>query len=332
MTRGNAFCLLICFAIARVASAQDDCTDQALMAMKGGWKKRPDANMRYAQNQTHINLCLDSISKIFQSACPEPKGLEAAWYRSMSDPVVPGGPPAYIFNSLYLPWYCNKNLHKMMLSDETGTWAYVFVNSLGWFLSSQYDQLGITVDGANAFLLPLKRGTWKGYDCYQPSGHGPSGSCILLTNGNRRPWKPISQQVYLQSWRAFLEGLRKKTAGSGGTGPGAEKMNKYYEDKLKLVDDYLGHTSQDVLGQPALIGPSEKSGFEGHFSSEAKGGRMAVTVDPDYFSKQNPGYVPQMMVLYWRWGNDAASQNFKKQFETDFPVERLSALLDHPVK
>lgn len=338
--RRNALCLLICFAVALLASAQDDCSDQAIMAMKGSWKKRPDANMQSGRNQAHINLCLDSISKIFQSACPELKGVEAAWYRSMSDPVIPGGPTAYIFNSLYLPWYCNKNLHKMMLSDETGTWAYVFVNSFGWFLSNQYDQLGLTIDGANAFLLPLRTGSWKGYDCYQPSGHGPSGSCILLTRGNRRPFKPVSQQQYLRSWRSFVEDLKKKAAGKGASGAGAgagatagaDKMNKYYDDKVKLVDDYLGQTSQDVLGQPALIGPGEKSGFEGHFSTEAKGGRMAVTIDPDYFSKQTPGYVPQMMVLYWRWGNDAVSQNFKKQFEADFPVEQLNALLDHPGK
>jgi hypothetical protein len=365
------------------SSAQEDCGDQAVMSVKGGWKKRADANMRYDKNQAHIDHCLDSISKIFQWAVSDLRGVEAAWYRSMSDPVVPGGPAAYNFNSMYLPWYCNKNLHKMMLSDETGTWVYVFVNSLAWLLSDQYDQLSISVDGAKIYMRPSRKSSWKGHDCYQPSGHGASENCILLTHGNRPPWKAVSQEQYLRAWRAYLEDLKKKSgghvaaqnqqdqkeieqiqnnnslkpeqkkavldgiqkrqslyAGNGdggtgtGTGSGASggKMDKYYDDKMRLVDDYLGHASQELLGQPAVIGPNEKSGFEGHFSSEEKGGRMLVTIDPDYFSKQAPGYTPQVMVLYWRWGNDAASQHFKKQFEDDFPVDRLSALLDIPVK
>jgi hypothetical protein len=386
MNRRNVFLFLIFFSVAELAVmefafAQEDCSDQAIMAVKGSWKKRADANMRYDKNQTHIDHCLDSIGKIFQSSFSDLRGVEAAWYRAMSDPVIPGGPAAYIFNSMYLPWYCNKNLHKMMLSDETGTWAYVFVNSLAWLLSDQYDQLSITVDGAKVYLRPSRKGSWKGHDCYQPSGHGASGNCILLAHGNRTPWKAVSQEQYLRAWRAFLEDLKKKSAGNvaaqnqqdqkeiehiqnnnslkpeqkkamldgiqkrqalyagnggGGAGTGASagggKIDKYYDDKMHLVDDYFGHASQDMLGQPAVIGPNEKSGFEGHFSSEEKGGRMVVTIDPDYFSKQTPGYVPQVMVLYWRWGNDVVSQHFKKQFEDDFPVDRLSALLDIPVK
>jgi hypothetical protein len=209
--------------------------------------------------------------------------------------------------------------------------------------------------------------------CYQTSGQGVSGNCILLVHDNRPPWKAVSQEQYLRAWRAFLEDLKKKAAGNvvaqnqqdqkeiehiqnnnslkpeqkkamldgiqkrqamyaANGGGGGGKMDKYYDDKMHLVDDYLGHASRDVLGQPAVIGPNEKSGFEGHFSSEDKGGRMLVTIDPDYFSKKVPGYIPQVMVLCWKWGNDAVSQHFKKQFENDFPVDRLSAMLDNGTK
>jgi hypothetical protein len=43
-----------------------------------------------------------------------------------------------------------------------------------------------------------------------------------------------------------------------------------------------------------------------------------------------PRYIPQLMVLNWRIqpNNNEPSQDFKKQFEANFPLEELKAMID----
>lgn len=61
------------------------------------------------------------------------------------------------------------------------------------------------------------------------------------------------------------------------------------------------------------------------FSTLEKRGRMMVLLNNNYFKMQLPRYMPQLMVLYWRSesNNNAPSQLFIKQFEADFPIEKL---------
>ena len=135
--------------------AQEPCNDDVIMNTKGSWKKRSDAIMKADKNQAQIISLVDAIRKLFQTAYPEPKGMEAEWYRTMNGtPLVTNGPVPYQFNSLYLAWYCNQTLHKLMPGDETGTWAYAFVKNFGWFISNQYDLILIKVNGDNVYILP----------------------------------------------------------------------------------------------------------------------------------------------------------------------------------
>jgi len=120
--------------VTHTTTAQQACDDQTLLNIKGSWKKRTDANM--GNNQAQAANHIDAISKLFQTAYSEPKGMEAAWYRTMGgDPLINNGPVPYQFNSLYLGWYCDNYKHKVVLGDETGTWAYAFVNCFNWFMS-----------------------------------------------------------------------------------------------------------------------------------------------------------------------------------------------------
>ena len=160
-------------------TAQQNCTDETVMNTKGGWKKRADALMN-AGNQGQAISHIDAISKLFQTAYPEPKGMEAGWYRTMhGNSLINNGPIPYQFNSLFLAWYCNSNVNKLELSGETGTWAYAFVNSFNWFISRQYDLLLIKVKGQDVYILPPVKGEWKGYPLYQASSHGDKGRCII---------------------------------------------------------------------------------------------------------------------------------------------------------
>ena len=350
--------------------AQEVCTVESVMAVSGKWKKVPDANMKYSKDQPAIISRIDKISEFFKSTYPEPRGIEAAWYRTMdSYPLIENGPLPYNFNSLYKAWYCNQHLHKMMPGDETGTWAHVFVNSFNWFFSDHEDPLQLHVNGKPVNLMPEKTGEWKSYALYQTYWGNGRDRFIVLTHHDQLPWKPVSQEQYLQAIRGRWidekgksssgyavneESLKKSMADNQNSkylkdedkakinaslqkrldeiqrseGENVAKANKYWDDRIATIDDYIRKTNPETLQQPAVMDRKFAGDFNGTFSTAEKGGRQLVILNTDYFNLKLPNYVPQMMILLWSWDNNAPSQDFKKQFEENFPVEKLKEMID----
>jgi hypothetical protein len=361
------FLFLVLLTLAAALRAQDDCSDAAILAKKGTWEKRPDANLQSDRNQAQILRFLDTVGKLFLGALPQPKGIKAAWYRTMGDPLLPGWPVAYNFNSLYFCWFCSKEIHKLALSDETGTWVWVHVNNWGWFFGDRPKEKDLKVDGAFIYNMPAKVGTWKGFDLYQ-STIDPSNRCIVLGRRGALPFRPVTQEEYLNSVRAFLQEEKKPTGPSPeqqaaddekeidriqnspnikpelkqamlkgirerqqmqARSNSAAIISRAFDDQITVIDNYLRNTPASQLRQPAILPRQGRSLFDGNFTTEQNGGLMKVTVNRDYLDRRLPGYRPQFMVLYWSWEKkNAASMNFKEQFESDFPVERLQSILD----
>ena len=191
------------------------CDTVAIMNIKGKWTTTaenivfPDktfSSTQYSQLRTR----LDKIAMLFKEAYPQPVGMEAAWYRSIrGNSLVEKGPVPYQFNALYKSWYCNQNLHKLMLGTETNTWVHVYANDFGWFMTHQYDEIADKIDGSIAFLLPKKIGEWKGYPLYQPSGNKTKSKAILITRDGQLPYKPVSRLQFLNSMKQKLEESKK---------------------------------------------------------------------------------------------------------------------------
>ena len=361
------------------ANAQD-CDNATAMNTNGKWKNLPNnivsPEKTFPPSQyNQLYTRLDKIAGMFQEAYPQPTGLEAQWYRSIRGAaIVKNGAVPYQFNSLYLDWYCNKNLHKLMLATETGTWAYVYMNGFGWFMTEQNDKAGFTVDGADAWLLPKKIGEWKGLPLYKPSGSGERNKVVLITRDNQLPIKPVSRLQFLQSMKAKIEAEKKTQHDAGekqtvrseaeeeaAKQKGLQNIEKtvspkywdqrkadylknyktqeqrkrenirlsdgYFDGKLKPLNDELNNESSNDLRQPAIVNSDYTGIFKG-FSSDEKGGRMIVLIDTSYFNMQLPKYVPQFIAMYWSWDKSNATQNFKTQFEENFPVDKLKAMID----
>lgn len=345
--------------------AQGDCSDADILGKKGTWEKRPDANLRYDKNQAQILRSLDTVSKLFLGAIPEPKGIKAAWYRTMQDPLLPGWPVAYNFNSLYFCWFCSKEMHKVALEDETGTWVWVHVNNWGWFFGDRPKEKDLKLNGAFIYNMPVKVGTWKGYDLYQ-SVIDPSNRCIVIGRNGTLPFRPVSQQEYLVAVRAFLLEEEKPTGPSPqqqaaddqkeidriqhsdikpelkqamlkgirerqqmqAQSRGASAIGKAFDQDIAVIDNYLKNTPANELQQPAILPRQGRTLFDGNFTTIQNGGQLKVTVNQDYPDRRLSGYRPQFMVLYWAWEKrNPASMNFKQQFESDFPVEKLQSIL-----
>ena len=106
-------------------------------------------------------------------------------------------------------------------------------------------------------------------------------------------------------------------------------MRDSYAEKVKYIDDYIAGASAETLEQPAFIDPKYNAfDFKGVFGDENNGGTKLVAVGAKYFDNDLPRYVPQFMVLYWSWALDPVSLRFKEQFEENFPLEKLKAMID----
>ena len=181
--------------------AQEPCNEEIIMAIKGKWVKRPDATMK-AGNQTQITGRIDKMQQLLQSAYPEPKGIEAAWYRSMGgyNSSVSSNADSYVLNALFKTYYCNSNVKKLLLGTETGNWFYVWVNKFSWFAGKDDNFL---IENKPVYLLTKKLGELNGFPLYAGNENSTSNTgttfskTILISRPGQLPYTPVSRKQYL---------------------------------------------------------------------------------------------------------------------------------------
>lgn len=303
-----------------------------IFTIKGSWKKReddlafPDKTFPRSQYKL-VNTRIDSIYSLLKNTIPDLNSFEPRWQRGMrGDTYYFNGPVPYSLIAFFLEYYCNSNMKKIVLGDETNNWVYIFVNRFSWFLY-QADTLDINNDGKirTVFQLPPKVSKWKGFDVYELkiSTWFTSRSVVIGRNG-KLPWRSITQQQYLTGLKNRYErDIKKFKAGSS--------YEYDYTQKLKYINDYLAVTKEETLQKVAIIDPKSGIwGFKGKFGDEDKGGFRLVlfTASDKYFDTSLPRYVPQLIQLYWSYGKTPSALHFKNQFEENFPVEKLKSMID----
>src|SRR4030095_5761867 len=190
---------------------QTPCNDDRIMSVNGKWVKLPDANMK-AGNQALITGRIDKMHRLRQAAYPEPRGIEAAWYRSMEgyNSSVNNGATSYVLNAMFKAYYCNSNVNKMLLGDETGTWFYVWVNKFSWFAQPVEE---FTIQQQPVYLLTPKEGEIGGYPLYKGMNNESSNTgtkysrTIIITRKDQSPYVAVTKKQYLH---AFLKYNQKK--------------------------------------------------------------------------------------------------------------------------
>ena len=343
----------------------------SIMKIKGTWKKNGDdfafPDKTFPRDQyKFVNARVDNMFEYFKEALPALNGFEPRWNRGMrGNAYMANGAVPYSFSSSYFDYYCNTNVKKILLGDETGTWAYVFVNHLNWFCN-EVDSWDIHGEGKmiTIYKLPTKVGKWKETTIYEPLTHGKFCRAAVIGRDGKVPWHILSKKQYLTGLKNLLEKKKKdalqhhdsyeeKTKKSteailknsspeqakkireqqeqnfNANQKGRENSETFFNEKLKPIDDYLANNSDETLSEPAIIDPRAGiEGFNGSFGDEEKGGIKLITLAGKYFNNELPRYAPQFMVLYWRWTEHPTSLNFKKQFEENYPLEKLKAMID----
>ena len=139
-------------------------------------------------------------------------GIEAGWYRSMEgyNSSINSNATSYVLNALFKAYYCNRNVNKMLLGGETGTWFYVWVNKFSWFVQPVVSSPLIN----NPFTcLTPKEGEFKGYPLYKGLHNENSNTgmkysrAIIITRKGQSPYVAVTRKQYLQ---AFLNYNQKK--------------------------------------------------------------------------------------------------------------------------
>lgn len=301
----------------------------SILSTKGKWKKRnddlvfPDKTFP-RQQYKFVFARIDSIYSLLKEAIPNLNGLEPAWYRGLrGDAYISNGPIPYQLDALFFEYFCNTIVNKIILGNETDNWVYVFVNRLNWFLY-EADILDINDDGKarTIFKLPPKVGKWKEYTIYK-LGNSNARSIIIGRDG-KVPWRSLTQKEY-------LTGLKNKFLNELNIYPPGSLFGATAKEKLIYINSYLDAAREETLKQPAVINPRFGIwGFKGKFGNEDSGGfRLVLFAGSNkYFDTTLPRYVPQLIQLYWTHGDSPPSILFKKQFEENFPVEKLKAMID----
>jgi hypothetical protein len=358
-----------------VCSAQETICDPSVAKnIKGKWMLGEDnivsPDKTFPRSQyNQLNTRIDKIASLFQQAFPQPMGIEAKWYRSIrGSSIVNNGAVPYQFNSLYRGWYCNQNLHKLMLASETYIWAFVWVNTFGWFMTDQYDKTSLKIESTDTYMLPRKIGEWKGLPVYELSDK-KNAKLVLITRDNQLPFKPVSRLQFLQTMKTRVEAEKKEQIDMLKKQPGRtdaeeevakqkalasyskltpgheasflknyktakqlkdesiERVENYYSERLKPIDDPLNTLSKVELQQPAILDQNFVSFFK-KFTTEEKGGRMMVFINNDYFNLKLPRYVPQLIVLYWSWDKTTSGMSLNNAIEENFQANKLKEMID----
>ena len=276
------------------------------------------------------------MQKILQSAYPQPKGMEANWYRSISgNALVPAGPVPFDLSAMWLPYYCNGKTSELL--PETDNWFYVWSNHLSWFAEpvSYY-----TIRKQQVYLLTERDGELWGLPLYKGIHNGNANTgitnsrALIITRDGNSPYVPVTRKQFLTGVIKFYEFQLSKTIAAieknlvseaAEKEDATSKARKFCDDQLKPARDYLSDHSDEDLDLPAIV---DDPGSFKKFGTIEKGGRELVRINPDYFNTKLPNYMPQFMVVYWRWDNHASGLALKKELEDHFNWKAIKDMID----
>lgn len=327
---------------------------------------RPPKQLVTNEQYLQIANRTDAAHAWLLEAYPELVGMYAGrWGRAGVRPAaVAPGLLQYTYRAVPSPYFCSPNaapdsvlgkrgapFKPVYLVDAIETRLEVHFNHFGDpdfdFLRQERE---MTVDRRQVFHRLRPAGAWKGYELYvtRPNLAEKDG-LVLLTRKGMLPYRPITRKQYLDYMIATLQRQYDDTvAAAKGVlqNPDTSRVPEFVEgaqrslaDAARIRDDTTARFQEELkknaadktLDSPAIVAGIRKIRFIDDldvFTTEEKGGQALVTVNPDYFRKDLPPYVPQFIVVHWFLQSGVASANFRKLLEANLPIEKLQAMID----
>jgi hypothetical protein len=207
----------------------------------------------------------------------------------------------------------------------------------------------MNIEGRKIEMMPVVKGTWKGYTLYTPVT-GSGKTMVVLHRDGILPYTPVTRKQYLDLATKYLNNLYdsmiagvdegNKVSLAMGIKPDPKESNekkeklqqqkkdvvKYYRDELKATT-VAGLLDSAAIIPFAICDPDINHAI---FTTESAGGRLLVTENPGYMRKDLPKYIPQLFVLTFGEEEWSAKQknDALKVVKENFPVVKLQAMID----
>jgi hypothetical protein len=259
----------------------------------------------------------------------------------------------YNYSCILFPWMCTSNPNEIMNMYPEGSSGSIVIraNDLKILNQNYVDANEWMIDGRPIKRKMFASGNWKGYDMMSDIGgiyaNAASSHFVLISRNGVLPYIPVTRKQYLDRAIPYVtryyDELTKKLLQGNDAMPAQFRSSqkeiddqkaqntKMKNDALKKLNDALEQTRKDgLLEEPAVVRIDPLLMNEGPvFQSEAEGGCMLATENPNYFRKELPKYVPQFFVIELMPGDiQHSNMNFKNIIEENFPVEKLKAMID----
>jgi hypothetical protein len=259
----------------------------------------------------------------------------------------------YNYSCILFPWMCTGNPNEIMNMYPEGSSGSIVIraNDLEILNENYADGNEWTIEGRPIKRKMFATGKWKGYDMMSSVGgvyaNPASEHFVLISRDGMLPYIPITRKQFLdraiQYITRYYDELTKKMLQSNETLPAqfrspqkeiddqkAQNVKAQNSALKKLQDELEKTTNNGLLDAPAVVRIDPLLMNEGTvFQTEADGGCMLVTENPNYFRKELPKYVPQFFVIELMSGDPKHSNmNFKNIIEENFPVEKIKAMID----
>jgi len=343
------------------------CNQQFLENYKGKWLI-PDKTMENSPNKNYSQGAIQRITEIHgfvKQIYPEPTGSDAYWRgtysisdfaytvkyvtedgRTQKEYLNRRQVEGWKYYIILFAWICSgDNANEMWngYPDAGGGNAIeVYANYIPILTGEFMDDEIWTIDGRPIKTKMPVVGKWKGYDMLATNGgqYADQNSewYILITRNGMLPYIPITRKEYLDRAIAYISKFYDNMIAFNEQNPDqtekAENKKRYIDAKdvaVKNLQHELEKTTKDgKLSAPAVVRRDAHFQTEGPiFLSEADGGVMLTTENPNYFRKDLPAYVPQLFVLSWMSGTETKwERDFRRAFEENFPVDSLQAMID----
>jgi hypothetical protein len=364
---------LFSFAQNGIVKMTTPCTDEFVQNVQGRWLDGGaglDPNLKISkQQQQEISNRVNKIHQFVFDIYPSPVGFDAGhdWHTSHEqfayqvklEDLANGNTMESRINGIpiILYWYdayfgrysCAYNDKYKMLrglpSDDVEGFS-VYANKLT--LLEEGAPYEMNIEGRKIEMMPVVKGTWKGYTLYTPVT-GSGKTMVVLHRDGMLPYIPVTRKQYLDLSISYLNKMFDKLIAdidkdaktfidAGMADPQTLKKNKenYQKQKKDVLkhynDELAATTAAGLLDVPAVIPLAicDPDVTRAIFTTEAAGGRLLVTENPGYIRRDLPKYIPQLLVLTFEEASWTPTQKKDplKLVEKNFPVEQLQAMID----
>ena len=277
---------------------------------------------------------LNQALLLFKETWPGQKGFNAEYERTVAKSLDTGkSPHPYHLWLRIWPNGCahdydhkaNKELdtgkiylgNPADLTDPLSNEVLIAFNAVG---KLAFEQAQMMVDGEARSVYQTKKviGEWRGLRTYQAVEH----PIVIVARPGESPFVSLTQKQYLLALIDFYNKAYADPNIIGGDSARADNRKDF-----AAMQEYLRTTPEPTLNQPARIRAT--LGHWGGFSQDPKDYSEVLMANRSYFHQDVPKYIPQFIVLDWvRSYGSAVETRIARDFDANFPIEKLQAMLD----